>query len=86
LVVGLREVLASLTIGDSPQGKPDIEAVRRSLSNALGTELLLSLGSEYASEDEFVRIANNWAAVQAYYVTYHAFQAAQAAHVLTPRS
>jgi hypothetical protein len=52
----------------------------------LGTELLLSLGSEYASEDEFVRIANNWAAVQAYYVTYHAFQAAQAAHVLTPRS
>lgn len=28
-----------------------------------------------ASEDELARLANNWSAVQSYYVAYHAFQA-----------
>jgi hypothetical protein len=68
-------VLASPTLHDTPQGHPNLPAVRRSLSNAWGTELLLSLTREYAIEDELIRLANNWGAVQAYYVAYHAFQA-----------
>jgi hypothetical protein len=69
------QVLASPTLQDKPQGRPNLTAVRRSLANAWGTELLLGLSREYAIEDELVRIANNWGAVQAYYVAYHAFQA-----------
>lgn len=53
----------------------DRQALKRSLTNAWGTELLLSLGGEYATEDELLRITNNWAAVQLYYVFYHATQA-----------
>jgi hypothetical protein len=68
-------ILASPSYQDVPQGPPDLAAVRRSLSNAWGTELLLSLSGTYASEDELARIANNWGAVQTYYVAYHAFQA-----------
>ncbi len=68
-------VLASPTLQDKPQGRPNLRAIRRSLANAWGTELLLALSREYATEDELVRIANNWGAVQAYYVAYHAFQA-----------
>ena len=68
-------VLASSTLQDTPQGPPNLAAVRRSLSNAWGTELLLALSREYAVEDELIRLANNWGAVQAYYVAYHAFQA-----------
>jgi hypothetical protein len=68
-------VLASPTIGETPRGRPDLTAVRRSLTNAWGTELLLALSREYATEDDLVRIANNWGAVQVYYVAHHAFQA-----------
>ncbi len=53
----------------------DEDQVRRSLANAWGTELLLALSSRYATDDEFVRLANNWAVIQAYYVVYHATQA-----------
>jgi len=53
----------------------DLKVVRGCLANAWSTELLMSLTSELAAEDEFVRITNNWSAVQAYYVAYHAIQA-----------
>lgn len=69
------KVLASPTMAYAPHGKPDLAAVRRSLANAWGTELLLALSREYAVEDELIRVANNWGAVQSYYVVYHAFQA-----------
>jgi hypothetical protein len=68
-------ILAAPSLSDTPQGSPDRGGVRRSLSNAWGTELLLTLSAEYASEDELARLANNWGSVQAYYVGYHAFQA-----------
>jgi hypothetical protein len=53
----------------------DEQALKRSLTNAWGTELLLALSGDYAVEDELLRITNNWAAVQLYYVFYHATQA-----------
>src|SRR6266545_354372 len=68
-------VFASTSLHDRPHGGPDLAGVRRSLANAWGTELLLGLSREYAVEDDLVRLANNWGAVQAYYVVYHAFQA-----------
>jgi hypothetical protein len=68
-------VLASQTLTDAPVGKPNVVGVKRSLANAWGTELLLTLSGEYATEDELVRLANNWGSVQTYYVAYHAFQA-----------
>jgi hypothetical protein len=54
---------------------PRLSQVRASLRNAWGTELLLGLSGEIASEDELMRLTNNWAVVQAYYCTYHATQA-----------
>lgn len=53
----------------------DYEQVRRSLAHAWGTELLLALSGRFASDDEFVRLSNNWAVVQVYYVLYHVTQA-----------
>ena len=58
-----------------PAAAFDEQALRRSLTNAWGTELLLQLSGEYAVEDELLRVTNNWAAVQLYYVFYHATQA-----------
>lgn len=53
----------------------DLEQVRRSIHNAWGTELLLSLGASIIRENELVALSNNWAVVQAYYVCYHSVQA-----------
>lgn len=53
----------------------DTEQVKRSLNNAWGTELLLSLGTSVIREDELVALSNNWSVVQSYYATYHAVQA-----------
>lgn len=53
----------------------DHATVKRSLMNAWGTELLMAVGSRYSEDDELMRLTNNWAAVQLYYVCYHATQA-----------
>jgi len=60
--------------GPPGRGLP-LDAIRRSLVNAWGTELILALSGQYATEDELVRLVNNWGAVQAYYAVYHATQA-----------
>ena len=75
LTIQRAKVLASSSLHDTARGNPDHAGLRRSLANTWGTELLIALGRQYAVEDELVRITNNWAAVQAYYVSYHAFQA-----------
>lgn len=51
------------------------EVVRKSLMNAWGTELILALSGTYATEEELLRLVNNWGVVQAYYALYHATQA-----------
>lgn len=58
---------------------PDIDAVRRSLHNAWGTELLLASSYEWLEEDDLIRINNCWAVIQTYYVHYHAMQALRVA-------
>ena len=65
----------SRSISDSGSRSIDHDQVKRSLANAWGTELLLALSGRHAVDDEIVRLANNWAVVQAYYVMYHATQA-----------
>ena len=55
--------------------QPRLAQTQTSLVNAWGTEMLLALGGQLASEEELLRLMNNWAAVQAYYVGYHAIQA-----------
>ena len=58
------------------RGTPlDAAAALRSLTNAWSTELLLDLTAATAPDDEFVRLANNWAVIQTYYTFYHATQA-----------
>lgn len=52
-----------------------LDDVHRSLVNAWGTELILALSGKYATDDELLRLANNWGAVQAYYALYHGTQA-----------
>ncbi|GAC1517977.1 MAG: hypothetical protein NVS1B12_07930 [Acidimicrobiales bacterium] len=63
------------SIADARPPKVDLDQVHRSLTIAWGTELLLALSGRYIFEDEVVRLANNWAVVQAYYILYHATQA-----------
>lgn len=70
-----KRVSKSPSISDSASGSTDHDQVKRSLANAWGTELLLALSGRHAVDDEIVRLANNWAVVQAYYVVYHATQA-----------
>ncbi|MCA1709405.1 MAG: hypothetical protein LC808_41455, partial [Actinobacteria bacterium] len=68
-------VKSSVVTGAQKIANVDLDQVRKSLVNAWGTELLLGLAGEYASEKELVSMANNWGVVQAYYVAYHATQA-----------
>jgi hypothetical protein len=53
----------------------DMHQIYSSMRNAWGTELLINMSSHFISEDELVRVSNNWSAVQAYYVLYHCTQA-----------
>jgi hypothetical protein len=53
----------------------DEGALKKSLSHAWGIERLLYANQEAASDDIVLRLANNWACIQAYYVFYHATQA-----------
>lgn len=70
--------LAAATAGvtDRSPASIDLEQVHRSLRNAWSTEVLLASPGEWAKdEDEFIRLANTWGVVQAYYVGYHVTQA-----------
>jgi len=53
----------------------NIDQVRLSLRNAWGTELLFNLGESIVTEDELVRVSNNWNVIQTYYIIYHSTQA-----------
>ena len=70
-----QRTFASGVLSDSASGTIDHNQVRRSLSNAWGTELLLAMASRWDADDEFVRLTNTWGVVQAYYVGYHQTQA-----------
>lgn len=68
-------IAAAPSIGSGAGPSIDTAQVQRSLANAWGTELILGFGGTLGLEDELTRFMNNWAVVQAYYVTYHAAQA-----------
>jgi len=70
--ISSRFALSCPTVGGSPS---DEGGVKRSLRNAWSTELLLDVTASLAPDDEFIRLANNWVVVQAYYTVYHATQA-----------
>jgi hypothetical protein len=53
----------------------DGEALKKCLSHAWGIEFLLYANHEAIEDDTVIRMANNWACIQAYYVFYHATQA-----------
>jgi hypothetical protein len=74
-LASLSKRFGSAAVSDTVPATIDFDQVRRSLGNAWGTELLLALSGRYLADDEAVRIANNWAVVQTYYVVYHASQA-----------
>jgi len=61
------------------QGQPrqqiDRPALRRSLHNAWGTELLIAAGEQWLQDEEIIAVSNNWTVIQAYYVLYHVTQA-----------
>lgn len=57
----------------------DEDTLKKSLSHAWGIERILYANQEAASDDIVLRLANNWASIQAYYVFYHATQALQVA-------
>ena len=75
MLSGLRSRLHNAGCGGSGAKSIDKDQIQRSLRNAWGTELLLRFGQLFIKEDELVRISNNWAVVQTYYVFYHATQA-----------
>ncbi|MBP6943705.1 MAG: hypothetical protein KBB79_02350 [Candidatus Omnitrophica bacterium] len=53
----------------------DEDQIRRSMYNAWGTEFLIISSMHFISEDELIRISNNWNCIQTYYVFYHCTQA-----------
>ncbi|NTV47746.1 MAG: hypothetical protein HGB11_14790 [Chlorobiales bacterium] len=53
----------------------DVDQLCRSLHNAWGTESLLLATKNFITDDELVRLSNNWSCVQTYYVFYHCTQA-----------
>jgi hypothetical protein len=69
------KIAASPSMARPVQTKPDLGQTRSSLLNAWGTEMILALGGQVATEEELLRLMNNWAVVQTYYVGYHAVQA-----------
>jgi hypothetical protein len=52
----------------------DIPQLRRSLANAWGTELQISLNETFVRGDELVAVSNNWVVIQTYYVFYPTFR------------
>ena len=80
--VGVAADAAGIT--DAEPTSVDRGQVRKSLVNAWSTEVLLALPGQWADEeDEFIRLANTWGVVQAYYVGYHATQALVVAKGMT---
>ncbi len=57
------------------QGQANLVELRRSLNNAWSSELVLGILGRFTNADSVMRLANNWGAVQLYYVLYHATQA-----------
>jgi len=53
----------------------DLKTIKKSLNNAWATELLLTLAGKIIQSEDFIKIANNWAAIQLYFIFYHATQA-----------
>lgn len=63
-------------LSDKAPRSINLEQVHRSLRNAWSTEVLIGLPGQWADDqDEFIRLANSWGVVQAYYVGYHVTQA-----------
>jgi hypothetical protein len=68
-------VLNSGILPSSRATDVDRRQIRASLENSWSTELLLTLGEHIVSDEEVIRLSNNWNVVQAYYVIYHSTQA-----------
>lgn len=61
---------------DRSPGAIDLDQVEKSMRHAWSTEVLLAMPRQLSGdEDEFLRLANSWVAVQTYYVGYHLAQA-----------
>ena len=69
----LAQSAAAFPVPRVPGG--NLPEVMGCLNRAWGTELVLCGTRQYANEDALIRIANSWAAVQAYYAAYGATQA-----------
>lgn len=69
-----REFSTAASKTAKPSGGLDRAQLRRSLHSAWGTEALLSITGEYATE-ELIALGNAWGTVQTYYSCYHATQA-----------
>jgi len=53
----------------------DLQQIKTSLHNAWGTEFILLTSKRFVSEDELIRLSNNWNCIQTYYIFYHCTQA-----------
>ncbi|MEW9267454.1 hypothetical protein AB1207_22135 [Kineococcus endophyticus] len=59
-----------------PQPQPvDVGLVLDCLNRAWGTELILNMTRHTARDQDLIRLANSWGAVQLYYISYGATQA-----------
>lgn len=53
----------------------NIEDIHHALNNAWGIEALYKMGNVFITEDDLIRLSNNWCIVQAYYILYYSTQA-----------
>ncbi len=74
-----RRVISSNVLPQNKGKDLDKKQVHKSMHNAWGTEFLLLSSKQFISEDEMIRLSNNWNCIQMYYVLYHCTQALGAA-------
>ena len=74
---GIRDHLVNTTRYKTRKSKTGIDqaALSRALKNAWGSEILLCITPVLSDDEEYRKLANNWAAVQAYYACFHIAQA-----------
>lgn len=68
-------IIQSGVCNGKPRADINEDTLRKSLSHAWGIELLLYASQEAIDDDTVIRLANNWACIQAYYIFYHSTQA-----------
>ena len=69
------KVIQSGILWQPGEATADLKTIRSCLHSAWCTEALLLMTGRITTEDELLRLSNNWSTIQTYYIFYHCTQA-----------